>query len=132
MERALGKRSLGLMLAALFATNLTIGAGEASCITPMTTHVDHGIGESGATSSMNDMDMSMPMNDSHESRPPKPCDEGQAPVRCILAAGCTSAPVVVVIGDSESFMQPSTSIAALDLVAPASLRVTPEPPPPKA
>ncbi|HKY96479.1 MAG TPA: hypothetical protein VJL35_01370 [Gemmatimonadaceae bacterium] len=120
------------MLAALFAINLTVGAGEASCVTPMTSHSDQSVGQYGATSSMADMDMSMSTNGSDESRPTKPCDEGQAPVRCILAAGCTSAPVVVVIGDSDTLTQPSSRIAALDLVVPVSLRVTPEPPPPKA
>ena len=128
--QTMGKRLYALIFAGLFGINLTIGASDASCVSP--TPSGHAVmsKDTGSSKSMGGMDMSE-SNPSNHADAPKPCEQTRVPVGCVLAAGCTSTPLVISFTESRTVTRIPASYSTLELIAPASLRTTPEPPPPR-
>ena len=127
-----------LMLLASFVTlQFTLVSGGAGCLMPSRGAVPSGV-ISDATQSrgMAGMDMGDEVAASDDATPASsdaPCDESTATVTCPTMAACTSAalPLPVQVTATASAMDAS-SPAALRMLAPLSVSVAPELPPPRA
>ncbi len=127
----LGKHCSALMFACLFVINLTIGRGEASCITPKSSDAGAPSAVAIASEPMAEMDMGSSASGSDESPSQEPCDQSVVPVQCVAAAGCTSAPLGISFNDTVELDRNPTVVTVLEVLPPTSLHAGPDTPPPR-